>query len=113
MWLLVQGVMNDLTSGSWITRLLSTALLASFLLCAGWFGGYGIATMTGNSNPIDRPIAVSGNALASSTTRLSAIRGDSNDSRNALPILKQGSAPLNERGGKHQSTGGDHDVESH
>ena len=71
MWQLITSVIEDLTTGSWITRSFFTALVVSALFSVGTLLSYPVQIVQTNLSATVPPIVSSGNDLKTSTTKLS------------------------------------------
>jgi len=67
MWQLITSVIEDLTTGSWITRSFFTALVVSALFSVGTLLSYPVQIVQTNLSATVPPIVSSGNDLKTST----------------------------------------------
>lgn len=71
MWHLMDSVIHDLTSGSWITRSFFTALVVLSLFSAGSLISYPVQIIQTKWSGTPPPTVSSGSDLKTSTTKLS------------------------------------------
>ncbi len=71
MWHLIASVIEDLTTGSWITRSFFTALVVSALFSVGTLLSYPVQVIQTKWSGTPAPIVSSGSDSKTSTTKLS------------------------------------------
>jgi len=84
------SILNDLLTGSWITRLLSTALVVCSLFSLGYLGGSSVQTLLTITQPAPSPTKISGSASERWNGKSMEPRETWEHGKSNWPSLRQG-----------------------